>query len=50
MEHMFSVEATVPTAHLPAYAVLAEEILEDSIFSLNSPFRLGKVVLKLKIL
>jgi len=39
MEHVFSVEAMVCTCtfSLPTH-VLAEEIPEDGIFSLNSPF------------
>jgi len=43
--HVFSVEAMVCTHmfSLPMHA-LAEEIPEDGIFSLNSPFGSGKAV------
>jgi len=43
--HMFSVEAMVcmHTFSLPTH-VLAEETLEDGIFSLNSPFGSGRAV------
>jgi len=45
MGHVFSVEAMVCTHafSLPTH-MLAEEIPEDNIFSLNSPFRSGRAV------